>query len=265
MGQPQERINASRITPGTVIAVEKRGEFLHTTRRRTNVLHATVIDKQEVTLLGSKKRGYSISTDMGYVEPCQGIQTFPLISLPTVTAGAPDASALVVGGTVVAMVEHHDVTDVAPAGDQVDPGQLWNAYQTEYALADAADGPAPVGDDMKPRTETFRGRKLRTAKGPGEGQITATVNGQVVSVTNGRNQHHMNDVCRQLRRDVIAADERRVIDPDAYPAHWYQGAPVSAGGPATVAWKQHSAREQQAMREEQTTCTDPYGHTPGIP
>lgn len=114
MSKPQERINASTITEGVVIAVERRGEFLRTTRRRTDVLHATVTGKTVVDT-GERQRRYAITTDMGDIEPCPGIQTFPLISRPTVPAGAPDAEALVVAGTVVAMVERHDLVTDTPA------------------------------------------------------------------------------------------------------------------------------------------------------
>jgi hypothetical protein len=261
----QDRITATRITPGMVIAVEKRGEQLVTTRRKRNVIHATVTGKDVVPLVGMKERGYLIRTDAGDVEPVRGITSFLLISAPQVPAGAPDGSAVVVGGTVVAMVERFDLVDMTPAAD---PGQLWSAYEAERTAAAQLDGPAPERDDMRPRVEVFRGRKLRTVKGPTGGKITQTVNGEVVAVIMGSTPESMNGAARQLRRDVIGADERRITDPDAYPAHWYQGAPTP--GPATVAWRQHAERADQAMRDQasreaEATCTDPYGHTPGIP
>jgi hypothetical protein len=113
----------------------------------------------------------------------------------------------------------------------------------------AADARPPARTDMRALVETFRGRKLRTCKGTEWGTVSTFVNGHPVAVNtsaHGSGPEGLARAAEQLRRDVIAADERRITDPDAYPAAWYAGAPDA--DPAVVAYCQHAAKRERADR-----------------
>ena len=69
--------------------------------------------------------------------------------------------------------------------------------------------------------ETYKGRKLVVKRGRQYGYLTTLVNGVVLGHTITRDADRE---MRSLRAWVDAADERRLTDPDAYPAHWYIGA-----------------------------------------
>lgn len=127
---------------------------------------------------------------------------------------------------------------------QVDAAALWDAYQRARADAEHADGPAPTRADTRARAETFRGRRLVTKRGREWGTIVQTLNGEPVGgESNGWNAAQLDRAAAGLRRTVIAADERRITDPDAYPAHWYRGAPEPH--PDVVAYVRHAqAREE---------------------
>jgi hypothetical protein len=132
----------------------------------------------------------------------------------------------------------------APATAAADT--LWDAYQAARAAAETADGPAPVRPDNRPRVETFRGRQLRTARGKEWGTIVLSVNGQTAGSVSGSDPAALDRAAVQLRRDVVAADERRITDPDAYPAEWFRGAPEPH--PDVVAYRLHCAEQDRADR-----------------
>jgi hypothetical protein len=127
-----------------------------------------------------------------------------------------------------------------------DTATLWNAYRAAANEADAADGPAPARDDMRPRVETFRGRKLRTGRATEWGRIVTTINGRDAGGAMGSDPAALNRAAEGLRRKVIAADERRITDPDAYPAEWYDGAPDP--DPRVVAYMLHRDEQDRADR-----------------
>lgn len=237
------RVTASTLTKGYKIKVEPYQDKLIHTRRTRDALTATVLDKRTVPAgRYERKSRYVIVTDLGETVPVGGSQTFTLVASPAELAGTgPDAAASV----------------------PTDPAELYREYQYERARVLAGDQPAPTRDDMRPRAEVFRGRKLRVAAGKGSwGTIGLFVNGVQVGTVSGSTPAKLNEDAERLRADVIAADERRVSDPDAHPEHWYTGAvPLPA---VMVAYAkqvaEQNARDRAALA--MTVCDDP-AHVPG--
>jgi hypothetical protein len=92
--------------------------------------------------------------------------------------------------------------------------------------------------DKRPRTEIYKGRKLRVARHPTRyGLLQTSINGVPVYTPIGTRPEDMDRELMQLRRDIDAADQRRADgEPDAFPAAWYEGAPEPAdvaGAPET--------------------------------
>lgn len=69
--------------------------------------------------------------------------------------------------------------------------------------------------------EVYKGRRLRVKPGRSSGYLDSYVNDVPLgsSITRDADAE-----LRTLRAWVDAADERRLTEPDAYPAHWYEGA-----------------------------------------
>lgn len=77
---------------------------------------------------------------------------------------------------------------------------------------------------MRPRIETYKGRKLKVRKNPnGRGELEASINGKVLSTPIGGRPEDMDRELGQLRRDVDAMDARRAEDgnTDAYGTDMY--------------------------------------------
>jgi hypothetical protein len=240
------RITASDIGPGSVIVVEINGAGnLVPTRRKRGTVTVKVSGKDFVAVDGGTQRRYVIfTTDGRQVEPAPGAQTF--------TVGDPS-----------------DVVDPAPApadvpaGAPVNPAELWRNYETAREFALAGDQDAPTRTDMKPRTETFRGRRLKVTRDSSSwGTLAMTVNGAPAGGTTGNSAAAMDRAAEQLRKDVLAADERNVTDPDAFPAVWFDGAePLPAAIVDYVRYRaEEDTRERAALAA--TTCTD-TAHVPG--
>lgn len=158
-------------------------------------------------------------------------------------------------GRTVDATDAEPVAPVAPdAGPQDAIGNaIWDAYVVARGEQRAADGPAPTRTDLRARVETFRGRKLRTAAGPEWGTVHQFVNGQFAGSATGAGPEALDRAAAQLRRDVIAADEIRITNPDAFPAFWYEGAPEPH--PAVVAYVRQREAIERADRE--TLRADP--------
>jgi hypothetical protein len=270
-----DRVNASTLVAGYVIAVVRNGDHLATTRRKTGVLHATVTGKSLTPPAdGERTSRYVIHTDKGDTLPVPGIQTFPLIAAPGEASGAapavesPAAPSVLCGcgttmpagtGDAAGIACTHCGTNI-PLPDCTDGPTLWRAYERAVELMAMADVPATERTDKRARVETFRGRKLRTEKGARWGEIVTRINGQVVGTPIGSGPEALNIHAAGLRRDVIAADERRVTNPDAYPEYYYQGAPAQLPT-AVVLHLRHLAAEDAARRALE--CHD-SGHVPGV-
>ena len=242
-------ITASRIAEGHTIRVERGQDgYLTATRRKRGAFEVTVTGKESVTVTGGRQIRYVINTDAGDTVPVTGAQTFTLVAAP----GA-------------------DLDDVpAPAAEPADQGHTWDFVNDGDAWRERdsyremiIEGPAaPERSDMRPRTEMFRGRRLRVERGNEWGKINLLVNGEHVGSATGSRPEHMNSAVIQLRRDVVAADERRVTDPEAYPSHWFRGAePLPA---VLVAFARYAAEQEERDRAalRAATCTDPT-HIPG--
>jgi hypothetical protein len=81
---------------------------------------------------------------------------------------------------------------------------------------------------MRPLRETYKGRRLLVKKAKEWGYLESYINGETLGRPMGRTPEAMERELASLRGWVDAADERRLTDPTAYPAHYYEGAP-SAG------------------------------------
>ncbi len=150
---------------------------------------------------------------------------------------------------VAYLVERARLTRIHEAARTGDASALYREYEAARRAAAAGDKRPPTRPDMRPRVEVFRGRKLRTQKGREWGTVSTFVNGLASDVNASRfgaGAEGLDKAAEQLRRDVIAADERRVTDPAAYPAEWYAGAPDA--DPAVVAWCQYAAKRERADR-----------------
>lgn len=161
------------------------------------------------------------------------------------------------------LVERARIARVDAALAAGDGETLRREYDRVHYLATITDGRPPTRTDMRALVETFRGRKLRTCKGTEWGTVSTYVNGHPVSVnatTYGSGPEGLARAAEQLRRDVIGADERRITDPDAYPAEWFTGAPDA--DPAVVAYCQHAAQREAADREA-LAATAQAPHAPG--
>lgn len=148
------------------------------------------------------------------------------------------------------LVEWARIARVRRAIAAGDGETLRRDYDRARHAAAIIDGRPPVRTDMRALVETFRGRKLRTCKGTEWGTVSTFVNGHPVSVnatTYGSGPEGLARAAEQLRRDVVAADERRTTDPDAYPAEWFTGAPDA--DPAVIAYCRHAAQREAADRE----------------
>jgi hypothetical protein len=150
---------------------------------------------------------------------------------------------------VDALVERARLARIERARDTGDDAALWREYERARDDAARMDKPAPTRADMRPRVEVFRGRKLRTEKGPEWGTITQHVNGYVSTsgaMTHGSGPEGLDKAAAQLRREVIAADEQRITRPDAWPTEWFTGAPTP--DPAIVAYCMRAAAREEADR-----------------
>lgn len=244
----ESTITAARIKKDDVIRVERTPDGLTPTRRKRGSFEVTVTDKEAVTVPGGRQTRYVINTDGGPTVPVTGAQTFTLLAAP--------------GADLDDVPAPTDATDQGDTWDFANDGDLWRLYRDTKEMVTAGAVPAPARSDMRPRTETFLGRRLRVERGREWGKINLLVNGQNVGSATGSDADGMNRAAEQLRRDVIAADERRVTDPDAYPAHWYRGAvelPRIMVAYARFA-EELAERDRAALRA--ATCTDPT-HTPG--
>ena len=78
---------------------------------------------------------------------------------------------------------------------------------------------------IKARREIYKGRKLVVKRSPQKwGYVESYINGQILGVIAGVSQDAADRELASLRAWVDAADERRLTEPDAYPAHFYVGA-----------------------------------------
>lgn len=246
------RRTVSQIGKGFVIQAERNadGDLVKTTRRR-DVITATVTDKT-IAPRGQfdRQSRYVIHTDQGNTVPVSASTTFTLVSEPVEQAAPAEPVAVT--------ADQAALTSEAPS-----PGELRTAYETARELALMGDAEPPTRTDMRPRTETFRGRKLRVTRGQSWGTIDMTVNGVLAGSTSGTSPAAMDRAAAQLRRDVLNADERRVTDPDAFPAAWFKGAtelPTSI-----VAYTRYRAEQDARDRAAlaAVTCAD-QDHVPGV-
>lgn len=244
-----DRVNASTLTTGYKIIVERdESGALIPTRRKRNVIEATVADPAKTVVPPAQyemRSRYVIHTDQGDTIAVTPIQTFTLVSAP----GTDD------------QVDQGDTE--ASVALSADPAQMWRDYEMAKEWALAGDQDPPSRDDMRPRIETFRGRKLRVERGQGWDALRMLVNGQHVGSASGFSADAMNRAAAQLRRDVLAADERRVTEPDAYPGHWFTNAePLPAGMLALVRYRA-AMEARDSAAQAMMTCTDP-AHVPGV-
>jgi hypothetical protein len=144
---------------------------------------------------------------------------------------------------VIAHAERARLDAALKAGDEE---TLWTAYERARVDAARADGRPPAREDMRPRVEAFRGRKLRAEKGREWGTIVLKVNGQHAFTEHGSSPADLDRAAASARDWVIAADEKRITDPDAYPAHYYEGAP--APHPAVMAYMRYVDARDRADR-----------------
>lgn len=100
-----------------------------------------------------------------------------------------------------------------------------NGSSSTLGGMDTPEVEAKPNTTMRPRTETYKGRKLRVAKGKDWASLTLTINGAHAGSVTGTRPEDMDKHLAQLRRDVDAMDLRRIDDPHAYPAEMYHGAP----------------------------------------
>jgi hypothetical protein len=100
--------------------------------------------------------------------------------------------------------------------------------------------------------ETYKGRKLLVKRNPREwGTLVSFVNGEPLGTPYGGTQADVEREMASLRGWVDAADERRITEPDAYPAHWYIGAPEPTA--EEVATAHARAARERADREALAT------------
>lgn len=79
---------------------------------------------------------------------------------------------------------------------------------------------------MGPLRETYKGRRLLVRKAKEWGYLESFINGEVLGRPMGATPGAMEREMASLRSWVDIADERRLTDPTAYPAHFYDGAPA---------------------------------------
>lgn len=145
----------------------------------------------------------------------------------------------------------------------VDPGQLWRDYDVARDYYLAGEQEPPTRADMRPRTEKFRGRRLKVTRSASWGALDLFVNGELIGRADGSSAAAMDRAAAQLRSDVLGADERRVTEADAYPAYWFKGATELPA--AIVAYVRYRAEQGERDRAAiaATSCTDP-GHVPSV-
>lgn len=236
-----DRQTVSKLVAGDVIHVEREASgLLRSTTRKTKTIHATVTGRDSAPAGEFQQRGrFIVRTDQGDTISVPGHQTFGLVK----GAGAP-------AGEVPAV----EVPAVVPT---------WNEYDTWRGYALAGDTDAPTRGDMKPRTETFRGRRLKVTRGTSWGTIDMSVNGAHAGSTTGNSAVAMDRTAEQLRKDVLAADERRVTDPDAYPAVWFTGA-TELPAPIVAYLRDQAEREERDRAAMAATSCSDVEHVPGV-
>ncbi|MBQ1048462.1 hypothetical protein KBX50_08285 [Micromonospora sp. C51] len=107
--------------------------------------------------------------------------------------------------------------------------------------------PKPAG--MKPRRETYKGRKLLVRKRPRHwGYLEVSVNGQVVSMPIGSTPEQMDAQIRQLRGEIDFVDRWNIVEPGRYPDHWFKGAPKPTTEEIASAHAWH--KEEQKLKAQ---------------
>lgn len=110
------------------------------------------------------------------------------------------------------------------APGEPDAEVTYEQYQAALQQMHEAAGPPPSRTDMRPRQETYRGRKLKTQKGRDWGNFDVSVNGEGAYRATGTTAEDLDKAAASLRRVIDAADERELVEPGAYGEKYLRGA-----------------------------------------